>query len=623
MINDNSSPTSRPKGMSDIELAAIRLVRLEKTQWEDAVVFVTDRVAFQMRNLIRILRKNYWGVYDEPIDPTTGRKKIWYPITEEMVNAVVRAIDLDTKDVNIRAKNSKGYATAPVIRAIVRDHLTKTYFGEDLDMTELQGAMDGTVVWKTWKENRKVKRRIVDLLNFYIDPQAESIQQTPSVIERAVLTKAEVISHTGWMNRDMIMGVKDVPPTDNNLAMNYTSGGTRGETELVDVYERWGLMSEYLITGKKEDKSKEVEGHIVIANLDNNQPVVLLVEKNNTKDSEGNIIKPYEEWRLLKVNGRWYGRGIAERVMMLQTWMNTVINTRINRHYLSQLGLFKIRRGSGITPQILSKFPSNGAVLVNSMDDLQQFVIQEASQSSYSDEQNIRDIAVRLTSAFEVVTGEGLPASTPATNVVIQDRNARSAFTMIKESLGSFLQRWVDRHLLRLLAETLNTEEVFRILGDDDKANDYIERVALYHADKQLEELRARGIVPTPEEIVVAIDAAKERLRKRGELFIEPIKELAVNNVDTKVYVTNEELDVSVMIQNLTSILPMVPELQNQIARQIMDLMGLDMPPLPPRQNPIMGGKEKQRAQGVDTSKPTPTEQRIATASGLSSGGVV
>ena len=604
--------------VSDIEQAAAQLVIQEKNSWEDATCFVTDRVAFQMRNLIRILRKNYWGIFDEEVDPTTGRKKIWVPLTEEMVNAVVRSIDLDTKDINVRAKNERGYATAPVIRALLRDNLTKTYFGEDLDSTELQGGIDGTVVWKTWREGKKIRRRVVDLLNFYIDPQAESIYETPAVIERAVLTEKEVKGHTGWMNTDRVVGELDIVPTDG---MAQASMGTRGKTKLVEIYERWGLMPKWFLTNKKEDRTSGelVEGHIVIAALKN--PVVLLVEANNTKDNQGNIIKPYEEWRLLKVPGRWYGRGIAERVMMLQLWINTVVNTRINRHYLSQMGLFKIRRGSGITPQTLSRFPSNGAVVVNSMDDLQQFVIQEASQSSYNDESNIRDWAARITSAFEVVTGEGLPSSTPATNVVIQDRNSRSAFVMIKESLGMFLQRWVDRHLLPNIAKTMTDKDVIRILGDDDKAAEYYERVVLFEASRQLEPLFQAGIYPPSLEIEAAINSAREQLRKRGELFIPMLKELSVDNVDTQVYTTNEELDTSVMINNIISMIPLVPEMQNHLAKQALDLMGLDTPNVPPRQMPMMGS-EMQQAQGASLG-PTPNPQNVATAANLTSGGVI
>jgi hypothetical protein len=603
----------------DIEDAAAALVKREKNQWEDATVFVTDRVAFQMRNLIRILRKNYWGIFDEQIDPTTGRKKIWYPLTEEMVNAVLNAIDLDTKDINVRAKNENGYKTAPVIRALVRDYLSKTYFGETLDDTELQGGIDGTVVWKTWKENGKICRRNVDLLNFYIDPQADSIQETPAVIERAVLTEEEVKSHTGWMNREEVVGQQDIVSVDGQ---SQASIGSRGETKFVEVYERWGLMPKWFLTGKKADKDSGelVEGQIVIAGI--NKPVVLHISANTRKDSQGNVIKPYEEWRMMKIPNRWYGKGIAERVMMLQLWMNTIVNTRINRHYLSQMGIFKIRRGSGITPQVLSKLPSNGAILVNSMDDLEQVAMQEASQSSYTDEQTVLDIARRITSTFQVVTGEGLPASTPATNTVIQDRNAKSAFTLIKESLGIFIQKWVDRQLLPLLAQTTTAKELIRIVGDDDKAAEYYERVALYYAWEKLDEVeRAGGFIPSME-IEQAVASAREKMRKRGELFIDYLEKLSIENVDTKVYVTNEEMDVAVTIQNLISMLPMVPEMQNQIARQVMDLMGLDMPSMPERQMPL-SGSEIQNGQGADTGAPIPNSQNVTTAANLAAGGVV
>ena len=37
---------------------------------QEQQVFVTDKVSFLMRNLIKTLRKNYWGVFDEPNDPS-------------------------------------------------------------------------------------------------------------------------------------------------------------------------------------------------------------------------------------------------------------------------------------------------------------------------------------------------------------------------------------------------------------------------------------------------------------------------------------------------------------------------------------------------------------------------
>jgi len=67
---------SKKSKQIDIERAALSLVSNEKVGWETATAFVTEKVAFNMRNLIRQLRRNYWGVFEQPVDPQTGRKKI-------------------------------------------------------------------------------------------------------------------------------------------------------------------------------------------------------------------------------------------------------------------------------------------------------------------------------------------------------------------------------------------------------------------------------------------------------------------------------------------------------------------------------------------------------------------
>ena len=50
----------------DIEGQAIEIVKTEKVRWEVATAFITDRVSFKMRNLIRIFRKNYFGIFARP-----------------------------------------------------------------------------------------------------------------------------------------------------------------------------------------------------------------------------------------------------------------------------------------------------------------------------------------------------------------------------------------------------------------------------------------------------------------------------------------------------------------------------------------------------------------------------
>lgn len=559
-----------PKNNLNIEQEALSLIKQEKTAWETATAFVTEKVAFNMRNLIRQLRKNYWGIFDYPNDPQTGRKKIWIPLTESLCESVIKNIDLDTKDINFRAKKPKSIGLVSLIRNIVKNYLDETYFGEDLDIAERQIAIDGTIVWKLSEEydpilKKKIaKRRLVDLLNFYIDPVASSIQETESIIERAVISIDEFKSMKEWINKEEITGSTQINKNDETLTTNDTSN-----VKMVEIFERWGKMPKYLITNNPKDEEL-IEGQIVASGT--NGKWVLHYIAENKKE-----LKPYEECWYTRVPGRWYGKGIAEKVLMLQLWINTIVNIRINRSYLSQLGIFKIKQGSGITPQMLSKLPANGAIVVNNIDDIQQFVMQEASQASYKDEDIIQNWAERLTSAFEIVTGETLPASMPATNASIQSRSAQSSFVLVKEGIGMFLQRYIKRHLLPLLTKQIKKDEIIRMTGELDELRAFDERIVDEMLYNRLEEINNNGGYIDPQQIELERQRALDKLTKMGkDRYVNLLQNIDFTEYDTQVYITNEEIDKGVLTQNLISMLNIVPEYKDQIVRQIFDIMGLD-----------------------------------------------
>src|SRR3990167_6259354 len=100
--------------VENLKAKAETLFRDEVSAWEDAQVFITERVSFLMRNVIRQARRNYYGVFETPVDPVTGRKKIYVPLTQSVVEAVVKNIDLDTKDVNLRAKKPAAIALTSI-----------------------------------------------------------------------------------------------------------------------------------------------------------------------------------------------------------------------------------------------------------------------------------------------------------------------------------------------------------------------------------------------------------------------------------------------------------------------------------------------------------------------------
>lgn len=595
----------------EIDAQAIAIIKGEKIRWEMATAFVTDRVAFKMRELIRILRKNYYGVFDAIKDPNTGLEKVWYPLTEINVEAVVKNIDLDQKDVQFRAKTPNGYELTDVTRAAVQDKLSKIYFGQKLDDFERMLCIDGTAVWKTYEENGKMVIKRVDLLNIYIDPTTPSIQEAYRFTERGLMFPEEIEGMTGWRNTDGIdeSVVEGLPRTDPYW-MNRSSM-VNSNIRMIDVYECWGKIPKSLITGIKDDENIEVEGHIVVSGIDTpGKERCHLIELNTKTDAEGNSLKPYEECWYTRVPNRWYGRGIAEKLLTMQIYANMVFNFRINRSRVSQLGLFKIRKGAGITPQMLSQLPGNGAVVLNNMDDLQQFVIQDVQSTSYQDEDVINSLSERLTSAFEVVTGEQLPASTPATNAVIQNQNAKTGFSMVKDALGGFLTRWMDRHALPIIAKELTAGELVRITADLDSYKDLLESIVLSSTMESLDKSYADGYLPTPQEIQKAMDSARERLAK-GDVFIKLAKNVIAHELDTEIYVTNEEMDVAVTVQNLISMLNFAPEYKEAIVKQTFDLMGLSMP------------AQSQQAQQPQGPQPQPGAQPLPMPHGMPQQGVV
>ncbi len=568
----------------DIEKKCIAIVDQERVNWEDAVSFITPKVGFRMRELIRIFRKNYWGIFDSPIDKNTQREKIWINMAMSIVETWVKNIDLDTKDINFRARTKEGIQITELTRLAVKTYLDKMYFGETLDADERTVLIDGTVVWKTWQDNSTgkpvLKRRTVDLLNFYIDPTEENIQTAYRVTERGIMSTADLEAMSGWKNTTddgkQLTGSQVLNRVDGSRRSNF---GTRTTGEYRDVWECWGKIPKWLLDGNKdaEDANNEIDGHIVVSGLEAPNPTLHLVERNTNKDHLGNIIKPYEEWRAAKISGRWYGLGVIERILALQEYLNTLVNIRINRHYVSQLGLFKIKKGKGITPQMLSRLAANGALPVQDMEDIEPMTMPTEDGTSYKDEETVKYWAQQISSAMPISNGDIMPSSASATANSIASTSAKSAYTLFKEGMGMFLERWIDRGALPIIAKTVNEGDIFRIFKEDDGFADLMNNMAYNIVENHLKNSR---IVPSRDELVLEVAKVKNELMNKDSVFIKAVQKIMTDQIETKVHITNEDLDTNVTIQNLMQLMQIPPEQRDDpIVSQIFDLLGLQKPP--------------------------------------------
>ena len=560
--------------LSDIEQEVVKTVEEEVSSFKEPEVFITENVSFSMRPLIRRLRKNYYGVYDQPKDKATGRKKIWSPITMVMCDAVTKNIDLDTKDILFRNKNKDSAEITDIVRATVKDYLDRSGFGQDLDLTLRTLAIDPVVVWKTQEVTRNgkttISRKLVDVLNVFIDPSADSIQDAYRFTERVLMTKEEMEKQKGWKNVELAQ------PRENYHKYDARLTNVSGTSKLVDVYEMWGKVPEYFFTGNRKD-TNEVDARVVVSGLEGGKPILHLIEKNTKTDNDGNVIKPYEELWYRKLPWSWYGISPAWMVLDMQEYGNTILNVRANKAIVSQLGLFKLKNSAGVSQADFSKLVSNGVIKLANTSDLEVMQIPEPGVSSYKDEEVAKLWASELTNAFDAVRGHSLPATATATGVVTEDRNAKSAYVLVKDAIGFFLERWIDRHVLTVVPKMIREKKYIRVESGLSGIEKLRQRIVSHLAMQYLEDAFAQGRVPSETELLTSMDRAERKLS--GDLFFEVVEDIITNGLDTDVQITNEEMDVAVTVQNLLALMPMIPEeARRDTLFQVFDLLGLERP---------------------------------------------
>jgi len=563
---------------TDSEKKVIEIMKNEATDWENGTVWVTDKVKYQMSGkdgIIQKARKNYLGKFDNEYDEITRKKKIFWPVTEDMVEVVVQNIDLDSADINIRATNPNGFSSALIIRYLLNYFMRRNYFGEILNELLRLFCIDGTIISKNIKNYDKklgkqmIKSKIVDRTNFLIDPSADNVQDD-ATIERNVLKLSETQKYN-WDNLEYLKGSESV---ERLMGINRPFAT---QVPYVEIFERWGELPKYCLTGKEEDKENWVPMVAIVSNLYSN-PIIHKIALNKSG------IKPYEECRFRKIFGRWDGRGIGEILLGLQSYINENVNLRLNQARISQVGLFKVRKGSGITQQLLNSLIAGGTIPVNRMDDIQELSTSDIKPSSYRDEVEAYTQSQRVTGGWQIGKGEALPASMPATTAVLQERGMRTGYNLLQENLGIFLSKVFERHIIPLLLETIKPEEIVSIIGSPKELKEIDEKVINYQMNKVIvRHLAKTGTMPHPDYMEYLRKLYQKNLNRFQKIryFKGDWNRLKDWQYEVEVFVTGETFNKAVVVRQLNDMLLNYSRLPgvnidiDMVFKEILDLMGL------------------------------------------------
>lgn len=555
----------------EIQRQAIGTLTEFITKHEEGNFQISRNKIMRMRFLLDTIRENYFGVFKKDKD-LIGQQKIFYPLTEALVWENVKNIDIDTKDVNTKANNPNQYGTAVIVRNMVRDWMEKNQFGEQINDDLMYFALDGHIVKKKVYDiceqvkKKALKTERIDLRNIFRDMAGGSLQ-VEDFIERSIqdVSYLKETYKGKWINLDKLKGGSKVPDIHNEDKLE------ESVSPEIDLYEAYMKIPKSWITGRAGDSETWINGRIIASGLVSGSALIHRIE-------EWNKVRPYEEAKFEEAPGRWLGRGIGEKAIYLQLYLNTIYNVRRNNNLALMNQLFQFREGSGVTPEKMAKLFAGGAIGVQQVGDIARIDTRNINfNESISEEQNVIQMANRIASSQEASTGEALPSSTPATNAIIQARAVKTSFQLRQERFGLFLSILFKRQLLPDFYKIYSKDEALRLIGEEETSK-LKRKLTKYYTDLAIAQ-GGQKITPQQRDAIEA--EVKRQIDERDELWtgIEDLKD--ADKVDVSFYITDETFDKSTVLQNLQQVLTSYRQFAQDpnaqiILRNIFDLLGLD-----------------------------------------------
>lgn len=518
----------------------------EIENFNNTSIKITGNLSFKQKDTIERSTHYYLGEYESGEYDEDGFKKYFYNITRNPTNTTAKAIDFDTSDIRFLTAGGGSSIKTWFFARDFKFWFKDKGFGKVLNKIFKRLAQYGSAVIKTIEG----EPHVVDLRNFIIEQDAESIADANYVIELHPYSgykfykKAE---EKGWDNADEVL--KEFKQTQQNHIM---------------VYERYGPVKE----GDKYSYKR-----------------VLLANPGERKDEQGeNIGKtfelsrqdfepedlPYKEFHLEKVPGRWLGVGVPEILYDAQMRMNELINLQVKGSYWASKRIFQTQ-DEGISSNVLTDV-SNGDVL-HVEQQLTPVLTEERNLAAYNTEQE-RWLQNRNEQTFaqSVLQGEKMPAGTPLGSAQMAAGMAKAYFDFVKQNIAQDVKDYLYDEVIPYFKNRNNGEHIINLTGEDfSKLKDLYSTV---NANKAVFDfLDKNGRPPSQQEMEMMTAAEKTSLKNEKQ---EEIPEGFYDDVEYKldIIITGEQEDTRVQASNLQMALQAISSnqalLKNPVTKKIL-----------------------------------------------------
>ena len=458
------------------------------------------------------------------IDPLTKKKKVFYQVSRFRARVTAKMLDFDVKD--LRVISNKIFDLWAQLKAYLLEKQIKNWAKENgfsIVLNEIvQSCADfgSAIVKKPKGKPAEVK----DLKYIYIDPSVKNIEDSAYIIEEKELRKDEIEDNEVWDNVSEILDA------------------FKGEDK-IKIYERYGFV---------EEDGKSVKRMVVTTDAIGSHTGG--IELFNEEIDE----YPYRDFHINKIDGRWLGVGTYEELFDSQIRANTIANQKARALELSSRQIFHTPDDI-VARNILEDLDIGD--IIRTPGGLNPLQVENRGLSEFaSEEARYELLADRLTFSFDAVRGESLPATTPATNAMLQNQNAASVFEQMKENLASQITDFIKELILPDVTKSVRGEHIMKFVSKltdlekfDKLFTDTVSQQAAYKY------LQNTGFYPEEATINKTKDSIIQRLKDGG--LIRSVKLPAgffkdVSDVDF--IMDNESRDIPLQAQNLQALIGLV-----------------------------------------------------------------
>lgn len=516
----------------------LKQIQKETEEFTDQSIEIVRGFTFNQADTIRRIYHYYNSNYESGDTDSQGNKKYFYNISRNPCNVATKAVDFDTKNINIQTAPGGIPERTWYMERDLKFWMKDQNLGRVLNRLFFELPIFGSVVLKVING----KPYFVDLRNFIVEQSADDLGKANYIIEVHNYTPVEFRKIGKKKKWDKI---------DETI----TSFREMDEP-YIKVYERYGEAEKM---DEEENKSYPFK-RIILADVGKD---IYDERTKETTPHSGIILAeeeieeiPYWEFHWEKMPGRWLGIGRVEIIFDPQIRVNEISNQQVKSSYWSTLRLWQTR-DEGINRNLLTDVV-DGEIL-NTEEPLNQVDMADRNLAAYNQEIN-RWLSNRdeVTIAYDVLRGERLPAGTPLGSARLAAGMAGAYFGQIQENIALDVKEFLYKVIIPQFQKENSQEHILRIAGEDlDKLNNLLINTKINK--KQIDFVKKNGKLPDKRFVDLQKAIIGERVKQNKEQFVGVSKDFYKNlKYKIDIIITGEALDTRIRAMSLFAALQAV-----------------------------------------------------------------